>query len=58
MIRKPQSNLSRQSTTRSDAAPTKTIAAPASQPVVLDDKRLKEVAGGHTSAQALPKGTW
>lgn len=35
-------------------APTTRLA----QPAVLDDKQLKQVAGGNTDPQALPKGTW
>jgi hypothetical protein len=40
------------------AARTPTNAARPAQPTVLEDKQLKQVAGGNTGAQALPKGTW
>lgn len=40
------------------AAPQITPAQRVSQPTVLDDKQLKQVAGGTTDPQALPKGTW
>jgi hypothetical protein len=39
------------------ATPTATKAARLAQPTVLDDKQLKQVAGGTTGTQA-PKGGW
>jgi hypothetical protein len=40
------------------AAPTPTPAARLAQPAALDEKQLKQVAGGSSGSQALPKGTW
>jgi hypothetical protein len=40
------------------AALPPTHAARLAQPTALDEKQLKQVAGGNTDAQALPKGTW
>lgn len=34
----------------------KSVAPRLAQPIALDDKQLKQVAGGNT--EALPKGTW
>jgi bacteriocin-like protein len=39
-------------------APTPAPTARLVQPAVLDEKQLKQVSGGNTDPQALPKGTW
>jgi len=40
------------------AAPTPATTNRLVAPAVLDDKQLKQIAGGNTGPQALPKGTW
>ena len=39
-------------------APTPAPTTRLVQPAVLDEKQLKQVSGGNTDSQALPKGTW
>jgi hypothetical protein len=56
MIKISRQRSGRQSDRRTTSATP--VAAPRlAQPAALDDKQLKQVAGGNTGTQA-PKGTW